>query len=38
MKKNAKRMTDAARAPGRPKPGAVPPGDRPSYPTGEGLQ
>jgi hypothetical protein len=26
-----------ARAPGRPKPGAVPSGDRPRYAAGEGL-
>lgn len=38
MMKNAKRMLEAARAPGRPKPGGVLSGDRTVYSTGEGLR
>ena len=38
MNKNATRMLEAARAPGRPKPGGIPRGDRTAYSTGEGLQ
>ena len=34
---NDSSMTKASRAPGRPEPARVPSGDRPTYPSGEGL-
>jgi beta-N-acetylhexosaminidase len=34
---NKTNLTAGARAPGRPKPGAIPSGDRPGYALGEGL-